>query len=199
MSADLLWRGLIILWERRYSVESERRSPHAFSFHFFSLCLSPETAAFKAGRPVPERMARLQLPCVSFPFSVLENREEPRSLPSRAERLRTDVKSRQLDVLRASRLERKIRHTKLFERDSSYPERKREERDRHFGAVQKTLNGNCFSFSSVLNLHRLHFLFYFFFFERSYKEREEHKSPCWDFASDETIVRRMLKAHTRCG
>ena len=81
---DLLWRGSIdyTLAIRRYSVKSGRRSPHAFTFLSFSLCLSPETAAFQAGRPVPERMARLQLFCVRSPFSVLENREEPRSLPS---------------------------------------------------------------------------------------------------------------------
>ena len=73
--------------------------------------------------------------------------------------------------------ERKIRHTKLFERDSSSPERKREEREREaLWRGAKDAEWKLFiSLSSVFNLHRLHFLSFFFFFERSYKERERER------------------------
>lgn len=57
--------------------DRECRSPHAFSFRF---CLPLWTAHPK---PVVqsrnEWLVRALLPCVSSPFSVLENREEPRS------------------------------------------------------------------------------------------------------------------------
>ena len=98
-STDLIWRGSIVFWQLRHPEMGERRSPRVFSFFFFSLSIATDRGILSRSSSPGTSMARLQLACVSSPFSVLENREEPRSLSFRAEGQRTDVKSRQLGCL----------------------------------------------------------------------------------------------------